>query len=66
MRPIADLMIMLTQLTDISVCDIRKTQEDTPRVSILDLISAITGLESNNPSNVFTRLKAEFPEVAIN
>ena len=66
MRAIADLMAGFSQLTDGSARDIRKTAEDPPRVSVLDVISAITGLETNNASNVFTRLKEQFPEVARN
>ena len=65
MRAISDLMVSLTQLTDGAVRNgIRKTAEEPPRISILDVISTITGQESNNSSNYYTRLKEDFPEVA--
>ena len=65
MRTISDLMVSLTQLTDGSVRQIRKTAEDPPRVSVLDTISVITGLETNGSSVVYNRLKEQFPEVAL-
>ena len=64
MKPISDLMMSLTQLTAGAVRGIRKTVEDPPRVSVLDTISAITGLETNASSVVYNRLKEQFPEVA--
>ena len=50
MRAIADLMASLSELTDGAVRGIRKTAEDPPRVSVLDVIGAITGLDSSNSS----------------
>ena len=65
MQAISDLMVSLTQLTDGAVLSgIRKTAEDPPKISILDVISTITGLETNGSSVVYTRLKEDFPEVA--
>ena len=63
MRPIPDLMMALSALTSESVRQIRKTAEDPPRVSVLDVISAVTGLDSSNASTVYTRLREQFPEV---
>ena len=63
MWAIADLMASLTQLTDGAVRCIRKTAEDPPRVSVLDVISAVASLDSNNSSNVYNRIKEQFPEV---
>ena len=57
MRNIPDLMMSLSSLTSDSVRHIRKTAEDPPRVSVLDVISAVTGLDTNNSSNVYTRLR---------
>ena len=62
MRPIADLMASLSELTEGAVRGIRKTAEDPPRVSVLDVIGAITGLDSNNSSNYYHRLTEQFPE----
>jgi hypothetical protein len=64
MRPIADLMASLSELTEGAVRGIRKTAEDPPRVSVLDVIGAITGLDSNNSSNYYHRLTEQFPEVS--
>ena len=44
MRPIPDLMMALSSLTSDSVRQIRKTAEDPPRVSVLDVIAAVTGM----------------------
>ena len=43
---------------------IRKTSEDPPRVSIFDVIRAVTG--QANPSMIHSRLKAAFPAVVTN
>ena len=63
MRPISDLMVSLLGLTSDSVRQIRKTAEDPPRVSVLDVIAAVTGLDSGNSSTAYTRLKEQYPEV---
>ena len=64
MRAINDLMAALSQLSDGAVRGIRKTTEDPPRVSVLDVTSAITGLDSGNSSNYYNRLREQFPEVS--
>ena len=66
MRAISDLMASLSQLSDGAVRGIRKTAEDPPRVSVLDVISAVTGLDTNHASTYYTRLQEQFPEVATN
>ena len=63
MRDVKDLMMSLSNLTSESVRHLRKTAEDPPRVSVLDLISAVTG-GSNNCSTVYARLREQFPDVA--
>ena len=65
MRAILDKMESISELTDGALRGIRKTAEDPPRVSVLDVISALTGLEIKGSSVVYHRLKEQFPEVAI-
>ena len=61
---ISDLMASLSQLTADGVArGIRKTAETPPRVSVIDVISAVTALDSSNASTVYTRLREQFPEV---
>ena len=64
MRAIADLMANLSELTEGAVRGIRKTAEDPPRVSVLDVIGAITDQDSGNCSNYYHRLTEQFPEVS--
>ena len=64
MRPVKDLMASLVAITDDSVRRIRKTAEDPPRVSVLDVVCVVAGLELHNAYNVWERLKTQFPEVS--
>ena len=64
MRAISDLMASLSGLIDGAVRGIRKTSEDPPRVSVLDVISAVTGLDSSNSASYFNRFGEQFPEVS--
>ena len=64
MRAISDLMASLSGLTDGAVRGIRKTSEDPTRVSVLDVISVVTGLDSSNSASYFNRLGEQFPEVS--
>ena len=54
----------LKQLDAEALGQVRKTAEDPPRVSVLDLISVITGLGTNNARNYWIRFQAAHPEVA--
>ena len=63
LQNIPDLMASLTQLDEHSVQQIRKTAETPPRLSVIDLVAAVTGYSSNVASNVVLRLKATYPEV---
>ena len=42
---------------------IRKTDEQPPRVAIYDVISALTGLSSNHAGKAYRDLAARYPEV---
>ncbi len=52
------------ELDQDSVRRIRKTAETPPRVSVYDVVSAITGLPTNGCLTVWTRLQEQFPDVA--
>ena len=45
---------------------IRKTAEDPPRVSVYDVIGAMSGLNSGNCANVWKRLLEAYPDVLCN
>lgn len=63
MQAIPDLMACMLELDDDAVRYVRKTAEDPPRVSILDVIGIITGLTSGNSRNMLWRLSESHPEV---
>ena len=63
MRPISDLMASLTELTDGTVNQIRKTAEDPPRISVYDVLQLVTGCSANNCNPTFQRLVQNFPDV---
>ena len=58
------MMGALKEITLASLGRIRKTSETPPHVSVYDVLSAITGLSTNNCSNVLKRLQDDFPEAA--
>jgi len=64
MRPIADLMASLTELTDGTVNQIRKTAEDPPRISVYDVLQLVTGCPAYNASQHWQRLKDNFLRLA--
>ena len=49
------------EATDIG--DIRKTGETPPRVSIYDVVSAITGMDGNHAGKAYRDLSVQYPEV---
>ena len=63
LQSIPDLMASLVQLNEDSLQRVRKTAEDPPRVSVIDLVAAVAGYSSNVASNVVLRLKATYPEL---
>ena len=63
LQNIPDLMMSMAQLDDDSVQQIRKTAESPPRVSVYDVLGAITGYTPNNCVNLWQRLSDQFPEV---
>ena len=61
---IKDLMVSLTSLTDGSVKQgIRKTTEEPPRVSVIDVVSIVAGHTPGQAANTLQRLLEAYPEV---
>ena len=60
MRQIPDLMMCLGQVSEANVRQIRKTTEDPPRVSVIDIIALITGQSQSNAYNYWPRLLKSF------
>ena len=58
-------MERLFELDEAVLQQVRKTAETPPRVSVLDVIGTITGLSSNNCSNVWSRLQKKFHDISI-
>ena len=56
----------LRMLDEDSVRRIRKTTEDPPRVSVYDVIGAITGMSPTVCSHTLARLQVTYPEVGSN
>ena len=59
------ISVCVVEITQSSLGRIRKTPETPPRVSVYDVLSVITGLSTNNCSNVWKRLQDDFPEIAL-
>ena len=64
LQNIPDLMASLTQLNEHAVQQIRKTTETPPRLSVIDLVAAVTGFTPHAAANAVLRLKAAYPEVS--
>ena len=63
LQNIPDLMAGLTQLNDHAVQNIRKTTETPPRVSVFDVLQAVTGYPDDQSRGLYRRLLAAHPEV---
>ena len=53
----------LMEITESSVVHVRKTSETPPRVSVYDVIGAITGKTDYESARAYRRLIERFPEV---
>ena len=65
----ADIQRQLSGLLGRDVQHIRKTSENPARISVIDVVAAITGHRSNGSSNaavIFMRLNNDHPEVTTN
>ena len=63
LQNIPDLMMSMAELDDDSVSRVRKTAESPPRVSVYDVLGAVTGYAQDNRDKLFQRLCDQFPEV---
>jgi len=45
---------------------IRKTDENPPRISVIDVVSIVASLNGNNAAMTFARLKDEHPDLTTN
>ncbi len=59
-----DIPMQLADLLGREVVDIRKTNETPPRISLIDVVQAITGQAKNNAGKTFERIKENYPEVS--
>ena len=57
---------LATLLGKETVGPIRKTDEDPPRISIIDVIAVITGKDKNQAAEDLRRLTARHPDVKAN
>ena len=60
---VADLE-QLSALLGRRVQKIRKTDEDPPRVAIIDVVMVITGQGAKNSARAFARVAGQYPEVS--
>ena len=62
----ADIPRQLAALLGRQTVRIRKTDETPPRISVIDVISAISGHNSSNAARAFARLGHDYPDVTAN
>ena len=62
----ADIPRQLAALLGRQTVQIRKTDETPPRISVIDVISAISGHNSSNAALAFARLGHDYPDVTAN
>ena len=61
-----DVPAQLAALLGREAVRIRKTDENPPRISIIDVVEAITGQAKNNAGKTLERIKESYPEVSPN
>ena len=60
----ADVQQQLGALLGREVKQLRTTNEDPPRISVIDVVEAITGQAKHNAGKTLDRIKASYPEVS--
>ena len=63
LQNIPDLMATMSQLDEESLQRIRKTAEDPPRVSVFDVLQAVTCYSNDQSRVLYRRLLEAYPEV---
>ena len=58
-----DIPAQLAALLGREMVQIRKTADDPPRVSVIDVVQAISGMTKSNAGHYVDRLKEAHPEV---
>jgi hypothetical protein len=58
-----DIPVQLASLLGGEVVQIRKTDENPPRISVIDVVQAITGQTQSNSAVALRRLRHDHPEV---
>ena len=61
-----DIPTQLAVLLGRQTVHIRKTDEDPPRISIIDVIAVVTGKDKNQAAEDLRRLTARHPDVKAN
>ena len=61
-----DVPTQLATLLGRRVVSIRKTSETPPRISVIDVVEAITGQVKSNAGKALERVKKSYPEVHPN
>jgi hypothetical protein len=61
-----DIHTQLAVLLGRQTVHIRKTDEDPPRISIIDVIAAVTGKDKNHAAEDLRRLAARHPDINAN
>lgn len=62
----ADIQQQLSRLLGRDVQQIRKTDENPSRISVIDVVAAITGQNKSNAAVAFKRLQRDHPAVTAN
>ena len=58
----ADVQQQLGALLGREVKQLRTTNEDPPRINVIDVVKAITGQANNNAGKILDRIKASYPD----
>ena len=65
LQNIPDLMASMAQLDEDSVQRVPKTAEDPPRVSVFDVLQAVTGYPDDQSRGLYRRLLEAYPEACL-